>query len=34
MVKLDYVYVTGWTLGGDLKLMARTLPSIFRSRGT
>jgi exopolysaccharide biosynthesis polyprenyl glycosylphosphotransferase len=32
MVKLDYVYVTGWSLGGDLKLMARTLPSIWRVR--
>ncbi len=32
MVKLDYLYVTGWTLGGDLKLMARTLPSIWRDR--
>jgi exopolysaccharide biosynthesis polyprenyl glycosylphosphotransferase len=32
MVKLDYLYVTGWSLGGDLKLMARTLPSIWRVR--
>jgi exopolysaccharide biosynthesis polyprenyl glycosylphosphotransferase len=34
MVKLDYLYVTGWSLGGDLKLMARTIPSIFRARAT
>ena len=34
MVKLDYIYVTGWSLGGDLKLMARTLPSILRARAT
>jgi exopolysaccharide biosynthesis polyprenyl glycosylphosphotransferase len=32
MVKLDYLYVTGWSLAGDLKLMARTLPSIVRAR--
>jgi exopolysaccharide biosynthesis polyprenyl glycosylphosphotransferase len=32
MVKLDYLYVTGWSIAGDLKLMARTLPSIWRVR--
>ena len=32
MVNLDYLYVTSWSLGGDLKLMARTLPSIWRTR--
>jgi exopolysaccharide biosynthesis polyprenyl glycosylphosphotransferase len=32
MVKLDYLYVTGWSLGGDLKLIARTLPSVWRTR--
>jgi exopolysaccharide biosynthesis polyprenyl glycosylphosphotransferase len=32
MVKLDYVYVTGWSLGGDLKLLARTIPSVFRTK--
>jgi exopolysaccharide biosynthesis polyprenyl glycosylphosphotransferase len=32
MVKLDYLYVTGWSLGGDLRLMARTLPAISRTR--
>jgi exopolysaccharide biosynthesis polyprenyl glycosylphosphotransferase len=30
MVKLDYVYVTNWTLGGDLKIVARTIPAILR----
>jgi exopolysaccharide biosynthesis polyprenyl glycosylphosphotransferase len=34
MVKLDYLYVTGWSLGTDLKLMARTIPSIVRVRAT
>jgi lipopolysaccharide/colanic/teichoic acid biosynthesis glycosyltransferase len=30
MVKLDYLYVSTWSLGQDLKLMAKTVPSIFR----
>lgn len=30
MVKLDYLYVTNWTLGGDLKILARTIPAILR----
>jgi exopolysaccharide biosynthesis polyprenyl glycosylphosphotransferase len=33
MVKLDYLYVTGWTLGYDLKLLARTIPVLFSVRG-
>ena len=32
MVKLDYLYVTNWTLGGDLKVVARTIPAILRSQ--
>jgi lipopolysaccharide/colanic/teichoic acid biosynthesis glycosyltransferase len=32
MVKLDYLYVTGWSLVNDLKLISRTVPAIFRSR--
>jgi exopolysaccharide biosynthesis polyprenyl glycosylphosphotransferase len=32
MVRLDYRYVTGWTLGGDLRLLVRTLPAILRDR--
>jgi lipopolysaccharide/colanic/teichoic acid biosynthesis glycosyltransferase len=30
MVKLDYLYVSTWSLGQDLKLMAKTIPSVFR----
>jgi exopolysaccharide biosynthesis polyprenyl glycosylphosphotransferase len=33
MVKLDYLYVTGWTIGYDLKLLARTIPILFSVRG-
>ena len=32
MVKLDYRYVTGWSLKTDLKLIARTIPAIVRER--
>jgi exopolysaccharide biosynthesis polyprenyl glycosylphosphotransferase len=32
MVKLDYLYVTGWSLINDLKLVFRTIPAIFRTR--
>ncbi len=31
MVKLDYLYVTGWSLSGDLKLIGRTLRTVFRA---
>jgi exopolysaccharide biosynthesis polyprenyl glycosylphosphotransferase len=30
MVKLDYLYVTGWSLFADLKLILRTVPAIVR----
>jgi lipopolysaccharide/colanic/teichoic acid biosynthesis glycosyltransferase len=30
MVRLDYLYVTGWSLGGDLRLLLRTVPTVFR----
>jgi lipopolysaccharide/colanic/teichoic acid biosynthesis glycosyltransferase len=30
MVKLDYRYVSGWSLLGDLRLMLRTLPILLR----
>jgi lipopolysaccharide/colanic/teichoic acid biosynthesis glycosyltransferase len=33
MVTLDYLYVTNWSLWGDLKLLARTLPAVTRRRG-
>ncbi|HWQ23644.1 MAG TPA: sugar transferase [Gaiellaceae bacterium] len=29
MVQLDYQYVTSWTLAGDLKLIARTIPVLL-----
>ena len=31
MVKLDYLYVTGWSVWGDLKLIFRTLPVLARA---
>jgi len=31
MVRLDYVYVTSWSLGGDLRLILRTIPVVFRN---
>ncbi len=33
MVKLDYLYVTNWSLWGDVRLMLRTLPVVVRRRG-
>ena len=33
MVKLDYVYVTNWSLWGDVKLLLRTLPMLLSKRG-
>lgn len=33
MVKLDYVYVTNWTLWGDVRLILRTLPVVLSRRG-
>jgi exopolysaccharide biosynthesis polyprenyl glycosylphosphotransferase len=32
MVKLDYLYVTDWSLRGDVKLLLRTLPAVVRRR--
>jgi exopolysaccharide biosynthesis polyprenyl glycosylphosphotransferase len=34
MVKLDYLYVTGWSLFADLKLVARTIPVLARGSST
>lgn len=31
MVKLDYMYVTDWSLIGDLKLILRTVPAVVRA---
>jgi exopolysaccharide biosynthesis polyprenyl glycosylphosphotransferase len=33
MVKLDYLYVTNWSLWEDLKLMMKTLPVVAGGRG-
>jgi exopolysaccharide biosynthesis polyprenyl glycosylphosphotransferase len=33
MVKLDYMYVTGWTLGWDIKLLLETIPAVLSRRG-
>jgi exopolysaccharide biosynthesis polyprenyl glycosylphosphotransferase len=33
MVKLDYLYVTSWSLWGDIRLMLRTLPIVLNGRG-
>jgi exopolysaccharide biosynthesis polyprenyl glycosylphosphotransferase len=32
MVNLDYLYVSGWSLWGDLRLIARTFPAVLRGR--
>jgi exopolysaccharide biosynthesis polyprenyl glycosylphosphotransferase len=31
MVKLDYLYVTSWSMLSDIKLILRTIPILFRS---
>ena len=33
MVKLDYMYVTGWSLSWDIKLLLQTVPAVLRRRG-
>ena len=33
MVKLDYLYVTGWSLWGDVKILLRTLGYVVARRG-
>jgi Bacterial sugar transferase len=32
MTKLDYLYVTNWTLWRDVQLLFRTIPAVFRPR--
>ncbi len=32
MTKLDYLYVTNWSLGEDVRLILRTIPSLTRGR--
>jgi lipopolysaccharide/colanic/teichoic acid biosynthesis glycosyltransferase len=31
MVKLDYLYVTDWSVANDLRLLARTVPAVVRA---
>jgi len=33
MVKLDYLYVAGWSLGTDVRLLLRTIPYMLARRG-
>jgi exopolysaccharide biosynthesis polyprenyl glycosylphosphotransferase len=33
MIALDYLYVTNWSLWGDIKLLARTVPVVINRRG-
>jgi lipopolysaccharide/colanic/teichoic acid biosynthesis glycosyltransferase len=33
MVKLDYLYVTNWSLWWDIKLVLQTIPIVFGRRG-
>ena len=33
MVKLDYFYVTGWSLSWDIRLLLETIPAVFARRG-
>jgi exopolysaccharide biosynthesis polyprenyl glycosylphosphotransferase len=33
MVKLDYMYVTGWSLSWDVKLLLETVPAVLAKRG-
>jgi exopolysaccharide biosynthesis polyprenyl glycosylphosphotransferase len=33
MVKLDYVYVTNWSLWWDVKILCQTIPVVFGRRG-
>ena len=33
MVKLDYMYVTGWSLSWDIKLLLQTVPAVLGRRG-
>ena len=32
MTKLDYLYVTNWTLWGDLRIVLHTIPALMRTR--
>jgi lipopolysaccharide/colanic/teichoic acid biosynthesis glycosyltransferase len=32
-VKLDYVYVTNWSLWWDIKILVQTLPTVLKRQG-
>jgi lipopolysaccharide/colanic/teichoic acid biosynthesis glycosyltransferase len=34
MVRLDYLYVTSWSLGKDCRLLLRTIPAVVRNGAT
>jgi lipopolysaccharide/colanic/teichoic acid biosynthesis glycosyltransferase len=34
MVRLDYTYVTGWSMTEDLRLILRTLSSVLSRKGS
>jgi lipopolysaccharide/colanic/teichoic acid biosynthesis glycosyltransferase len=33
MVKLDYIYVTNWSLLWDMKILFQTIPVVLSRRG-
>jgi lipopolysaccharide/colanic/teichoic acid biosynthesis glycosyltransferase len=33
MVKLDYLYVTNWSLWGDIRLICKTFAAVAQRRG-
>jgi exopolysaccharide biosynthesis polyprenyl glycosylphosphotransferase len=33
MIKLDYLYVSDWSVSNDMKLILQTLPALLRTRG-
>lgn len=34
MIRLDYLYITNWSLFGDIKWIWRTVPAVLRTRST
>jgi lipopolysaccharide/colanic/teichoic acid biosynthesis glycosyltransferase len=33
MINLDYLYVTNWSMWGDVKLLLRTIKAVTRGHG-
>jgi lipopolysaccharide/colanic/teichoic acid biosynthesis glycosyltransferase len=33
MISLDYLYVTSWSLWGDIKILIKTIPAVLARRG-